>query len=664
LSEMPIDEVPDPTTLPSGSAMPLSPNLLFVGRREELKALANKLRADSTTDVGPVVIAAATGLGGIGKTQLASEFVHRYGQYFSGGVFWLNFADADAIPAEVAACGGAGRMQLRSDFHALPLADQVSEVMSAWQSELPRLLVFDNCEHENLLAEWRPITGGCRVLVTSRRERWDRALGAETVRLDVLTREESVALLREHRTDLPEDDAALDAIAKELGDLPLALDLSGRYLDKYRSAITPAQYLEELRRPDLLKHRSLQEGGISPTGHKQNVARTFALSYERLDAADPSDSLAIALLHRAARFAPGEPIPQPLLLSTLVDLSDHEPEERLRAEDALRKLAELGLLETEEEASLRMHRLVAAFVRDVGDDEEAQAAVEARLVGTSVVLFEEGYVEPLLVWLPHLRAAAAAAEEREDASAAQLYAQLGLCLFYIGAYNEAQDYLERALSMRERILGEEHPDTVTSLNNLANLLVERGSYDEARPLFERALAIREKEFGPEHHKTAQSLNNLGRVLAVQGSHDKARSYFERALRVYESTLGQEHPDAVHTLGNIASTLRDQGDFDGARRLYERALSIFERTRGEEHPFTAAILDNLGNMLAAQGKYGEARPYLEGVLSIREKTLGEEHPDTIYTLGNLAIVLVVQGDFDRARRLFERKLAINERLLRR
>src|SRR5829696_5057878 len=109
LSEMPLEEVSEPTTLPPGSAMPLSPNPLFVSREQELKALATKLKAGATADVGPVVIAAATGLGGIGKTHLASEFVHRYGHYFSGGVFWLSFADADAIPAEVAACGGPGR---------------------------------------------------------------------------------------------------------------------------------------------------------------------------------------------------------------------------------------------------------------------------------------------------------------------------------------------------------------------------------------------------------------------------------------------------------------------------------------------------------------------------------------------------------------------------
>jgi hypothetical protein len=230
LTKLPLDEIPDPAPLPHGSRMPLSRNPLFVGREDKLKSLAASLRAGDTTAIGQVAIAAATGLGGIGKTQLAIEFVHRYGQYFAGGVYWLSFADKSAVPADVAACGGAGGMELRPDFGSLPFEDQVREVMSAWQSPLPRLLVFDNCEEEALLDQWRPPAGGCRVLVTSRRERWDPTLGVSALPLNALSREESIKLLREHRPDLPAEDPDLDAIAQELGDLPLALQLAGGYL--------------------------------------------------------------------------------------------------------------------------------------------------------------------------------------------------------------------------------------------------------------------------------------------------------------------------------------------------------------------------------------------------------------------------------------------------
>ncbi|MBV7329424.1 hypothetical protein KFU94_14475 [Chloroflexi bacterium TSY] len=78
----------------------------------------------------------------LGKTQLASEFVHRYGQFFAGGVFWLSFADPHAIAGEIAACGGMGRLDLRSDFADLSLDEQVRLVQAAWQEPTPRLLPY------------------------------------------------------------------------------------------------------------------------------------------------------------------------------------------------------------------------------------------------------------------------------------------------------------------------------------------------------------------------------------------------------------------------------------------------------------------------------------------------------------------------------------------
>jgi hypothetical protein len=225
LEGLPLDDIPDLAPLPPGSRMPLSPNPLFVGREEDLKALAKALKGGDTAAIGQVQTAATTGMGGIGKTQLAAEFVHRYGQFFAGGVFWLSFGNPEAIRAEVAACGERGGLELPAGFSQLPIDDQVQLVLSAWQSPLPRLLVFDNCEEEAPLADWRPPTGGCRVLVTSRRANWDATLGVSALALGVLNRSESVALLRKHCPEIGDDEA--DAVAEELGDLPLALNLAG-----------------------------------------------------------------------------------------------------------------------------------------------------------------------------------------------------------------------------------------------------------------------------------------------------------------------------------------------------------------------------------------------------------------------------------------------------
>jgi tetratricopeptide (TPR) repeat protein len=145
----------------------------------------------------------------------------------------------------------------------------------------------------------------------------------------------------------------------------------------------------------------------------------------------------------------------------------------------------------------------------------------------------------------------------------------------LGAYAAARPLHERALAIRERALGPDHPDTATSLNNFAGLLYVQGDLAAARPLFERALAIRERALGPDHPDTALSLNNLALLLKDQGDLVAARPLFERALAICEKALGPEHTKTGKSLGNLARLLEAQGDLAAARPLYERAGDLRE-----------------------------------------------------------------------------------------
>lgn len=268
LAAMPVgDDEPVPTPGPLAACSylhQLTPNPLFVGREAELRAIARALKAD------PGTVAVTTGIGGVGKTQLAIEFAHRYGPFFAGGVFWLSMADAAGAATAVSLCGSRGLVDWRPDFARLLPDEQVALVCSAWQSPLPRLLVFDNCEDEGLLQRWRPPTGGCRVLVTSRRGEWGAASGVTRRGVGVLGRGASARLLLGYRDDLGEDGAA--KVAAALGDLPLALHLAGSFLRRYRR-FSAADYLAQLKTA-LIGHSSLLGRGAeaSPTGHELDVA--------------------------------------------------------------------------------------------------------------------------------------------------------------------------------------------------------------------------------------------------------------------------------------------------------------------------------------------------------------------------------------------------------
>lgn len=656
LASLPLDDIPASAPLPSDSRMPFSPNPLFVGREEELKELAKILKGEQTAAIGQ--IAAATGLGGIGKTQLASEFVHRYGQYFAGGVFWISFANGAAISTEITLCGGAGGLDLRPDFGNLPLEDQVRLVASAWQSELPRLLVFDNCEEDDLLAQWRPPTGGCRVLVTSRRGEWDTSLGVQALRLGVLSREKSVALLRKFRPNLEEDKAR--AIAEELGDLPLALHLAGSFLKAYQHDITPADYLAELQAGALLEHESLQglDLIVSLTNHDLHVGRTFSLSYDRLQPNAPINALAMALLARAAHFAPGEPIPRDLLLT--VDLPTQGAERR-QASRALRRLVELGLLDTEADGALVLHRLLAAFARQAtaATEPEAQVAVEKALLAEANRLNNAGYPEPLLAWQPHLRAMTDVAQTREDEQGAGLCTALGYHLQMMGDYVGARPYIERALVIREKVFEPDNPLIAQSLNELGALLTAMGDYENARSYFERALVLQEKVLEPDHPDIARSLNNLGEVLRKMWQLAKPLPYYERALAIREKVLGVEHPLVAETLTNMGFLFRAQGNLTRAQQSYERAFAIRQKLLGEDHPLTARSLNNLGFLLLAQGDRAQGQRLVERAIAIKERTLGLQHPSLARSLNALGISMEEAGDYGQAHLCFERALKIDE-----
>ena len=645
LAALPTDRVPAVATLPPGSRMPLGSNPLFTGRDADLLRLAQALAAQRTSVV-------TAGIGGVGKTSLAAEFAHRYGHHFAGGVFWLSFAEAGAIPTEIAACGGTAGLRLPA-FETLDFPSQVARVQAEWMLDTPRLLIFDNCEDPALVREYHPKTGGCRVLITSRNPQWEDTLGVQVQPLEVLSLTSSIALLRRFRPALT--DAEATALAEAMGRLPLGLHLTGSFLRAY-PRVTVADYLTQLDAV-ALDHPALQGRGAKdrPTDREMHLARAFALSYDRLQADDAIDALALGLLARAARFAPGELFPQELLLATLsVDAS-----QELDRDDAVARLIKLGLLEEEADDTVRMHRLLCAYALTTAPGEGAQDAVEDAIIRAAYAVNDTGYPAAMQPLVAHLQHTTARAQGRMDERAATLLNNYAFYLQDIGAYAQAVSLLERALVISEQVLGTMHPLTVRGLNNLAGLYQAQGTYDRALPLLERALAISKQVLGIQDLDTAQSLNNLAELYRMQGAYERALPLFERALDIHEQVLGVTHSATATSLNNLGVLHKVQGAYDRALPLLKRALSIREEVLGVIHPHTATSLNNLAEVFKAQGAYDRALPLLERALSIREEVLGAGHPATAASLNNLAEVFKAQGAYDRALPLLERALTIYE-----
>ena len=239
-----------------------------------------------------------------------------------------------------------------------------------------------------------------------------------------------------------------------------------------------------------------------------------------------------------------------------------------------------------------------------------------------------------------------------------------------GDYAGGEDLASQLVQEAFRIFGDNHPDSATSLNILADAQLRQGKYGEAQKNFSTALGIYEKRLGPEHVNTAAGLNNLALVLEKLGDYTGAEALLRRSLRIMEKALGPQHQDTATTLSNLgrvldlqgkygetvggaggddtkqlsarAQELINRGQYKEAETLQQRVLAIHEKTLGKEHPTTATSLSNLGNVLYVQGKFKDAEVVHRRVLAIREKVLGAEHPDTATSMNNLANVLQEQG----------------------
>ncbi len=240
--------------------------------------------------------------------------------------------------------------------------------------------------------------------------------------------------------------------------------------------------------------------------------------------------------------------------------------------------------------------------------------------------------------------------------------EVGDFLILNARYKGAEPLLRRALAIREKVLGPEHPDTAITLGNLSTLYYRKGDYKGAEPLYRRALAIREKVLGPEHPMTARSLDGLAVLLHQIGDYKGAEPLYRRALAIEKKVLGLEHPATAITLDHLAKLLESKGDYEGAEPLCRRALAIREKVLGPEHPMTTRSLNNLAALLFHKGDYEATEPLYRKALAIWEKVLGPEDQETATSLDNLALLLVYKGDYEAAEPLSRRSLAIWEKVL--
>ena len=234
--------------------------------------------------------------------------------------------------------------------------------------------------------------------------------------------------------------------------------------------------------------------------------------------------------------------------------------------------------------------------------------------------------------------------------------------YWQGDYPGAIPLFERALAMAERPPGAAPLEIAAILHAMGTCLSAAGQSKRAQTLHERGLEIRERELGPDSPRVAESLTSLAVSHWQAGDLKGAKERVERAMAILDRTVAEDHPAKAYAEATLAGLLKTERDYPAAIALYERAIAAFEKRLGPEHQRVATQLNNLALCLKLVDRWSEAATALERALGIFEMKYGPDHPRTGIALANLGIVYKEMGDFTRARAAYERALAVEEKRL--
>jgi tetratricopeptide (TPR) repeat protein len=230
---------------------------------------------------------------------------------------------------------------------------------------------------------------------------------------------------------------------------------------------------------------------------------------------------------------------------------------------------------------------------------------------------------------------------------ATLYNAIGETFAALGLWREARSAIERALAMRRQRLGQDHPETLESCQDLAMSYQDGGRLDLALPILEDTLSRRRATLGDEHADTLESLNDLAVAYWEAGRPTEAIPLFEQALPSIKARLGPDHPDTLTIMDNLAVAYTAAGRPDRAIPLHQSALAGFRARLGNDHPATLVAMNNLARTDQASGRLDQAIRLLERTSARLSAKLGDDHPTTLTAMHSLAGAYGSAGQLGRA-----------------
>ncbi|MEA5624163.1 tetratricopeptide repeat protein [Nostoc sp. UHCC 0251] len=664
-------------------SIPYRGSVHFVGRETELKMLHEDLQRDYV---------AIAGMGGVGKTELATQYARRYQQDY-GGIAWFNDRETN-LAAEVLEFF---RLQFGLEIpqelggRLLSLKEQVAWCWSRYpNSELPILIVFDDVTDLDNLREVVPDDNRFQVLITTRLRHLDPNFIQE-IPLDVLSPQKEPGkalellkrLLGEKDKRVENQLQAAKAICECLEYLPLGIELVGGYLVR-----DPEISLDIMFRR--LQERKLAESALQDretlNSTQLGVKAAFALTWSELN------PLAQQLGRFLSLFSPA------LILWDLVlwvatgggEAENQEERQLTWSEDELnaakKQLYGRNLLQLveEREGYYKIHSLVRWFLQEqLAASVEMKSVLEATFANAMIAVAQmlpdsptSEQIENIRDIIPHLEDLGncfiAKIKEAIEAQIISLvsvpnneiiWVFVGIGRFYKGQglYKLAKPWHKQCVNVCQVLFDGDHRYVAGSLNNLAGLYDSQGRYSEAEPLYTQALEMYKRLFNGDHPDVATSLNNLAFLCNSQGRYREAEPLFIQALEMTKRLFDEDHPHVATSLNNLAVLYDSQGRYSEAEPIFTQALEMRKRLFDGDHPHVATSLNNLAFLYNNQGRYREAEPIFTQALKMYKRLFDCDHPNVASSLNSLAGLYDSQGRYSEAEPLYIQALEMRKRL---
>ncbi|MEU1089176.1 FxSxx-COOH system tetratricopeptide repeat protein [Streptomyces sp. NPDC005892] len=582
------------------------------------------------------------GLGGVGKTQVALEYVHRFMADYDL-VWWISSEQTDDVVAGLAELASRLGAQGGDDMAAASM-----EAVDLLRRGVPSdrwLLVFDNADDPERIRRYFPQGGSGHILVTSRNQSWSQH--GDALPVDVFLREESVEHLRRRAPGLSEDDAA--RVATAVGDLPLAVEQAAAWIAE--TATPVGTYLDQLAE-QAAQVLSLNQ----PAGYPEPVAATWNVSIERLKERSPA---AVRLLQLCAFFAP-EPINANLLYSKemieALKPYDSSLQEKLVLGRVIREIGRFALAKVDQVSnSIQVHRLVQAVIKAQLSEEEQREArhvVHRVLAGArpdddEPIDNPENWPRFATIW-PHL--GPSGARHCGEPETRRLLIDRVRYLWKRGDVRTAAALSAELRATWAEMLGKEDIQYLYLCFHISNIFRSRGRYVEAKELDEITLQRQRDILGAEHPHTYMTTSSLATDLGMLGEYTRAIELATEAREGFGQIFHEGHPRTLAAANNLALNLRLVGQYSRAREIDQEVYDRRSEVLGAEHPYSLSSAVSLARDLRDVGRYEDSVALLSRTYDSYKRTLGPSFPGTLSAAKALAVALRRAGQLEDARRL--------------